>query len=277
MWARLSGGLFWIYFVVSMPLWWAGALVLWLIATPFDPRRALLHRYTCLWGAHYFYVCPLWRLRVTGREHIDALAGPAVLTANHLSLGDILVLFCIHRHFKWIAKRSVFSAPFLGWNMRMNDYVGVTRGNKDSIERMLRHCRKHLAQGSSLMIFPEGTRSPDGRLRPFKHGAFTLAVENDVPVVPVVIDGTQVALPKTDLVFRTRATITISILAPVYPQEAFGDPARLRTRVRELMIDELCRLRGASPDEVAVDDELAPLRMGARAPADLNGSSRIYA
>lgn len=223
--------LFWGYLVFSMPVWWVGAVVLWVLVTPFDRRRRLLHRYSCLWGSHYMTVCPLWTLEVFGREHLGA-AGPCVITPNHQSLGDVLVLFAIHRHFKWVSKRSVFAVPFLGWNMWMNDYVPLVRGDKQSIGRMMDHCARHLRSGSPVLMFPEGTRSPDGALAPFKHGAFTLAVRAGVPVVPVAVTGTRDALPKNDFWLRNRARIVVRILPPIYPAEVDDDVGVLSERTR---------------------------------------------
>ncbi|HEY8374833.1 MAG TPA: lysophospholipid acyltransferase family protein, partial [Nannocystis sp.] len=168
--------LFALYFFLSQPLWFAGAVVVAALTVPFDRRRRWLHLYTCLWGGHYALLMPGWRLRVRGRAHIRP-GEVYVLVANHQSHVDTLVLFTLFCHFKWVAKQEVFRVPFIGWNMTMNDYVALRRGDPGSIAAMLRACRAHLEAGSSVMLFPEGTRSPDGRMRGFKHGAFSLAAE----------------------------------------------------------------------------------------------------
>ena len=101
---------------------------------------------------------------MTGRENLP-WRGPAVIVANHLSLLDILVLYGLFRPYKWVSKASVFKVPFIGWNMRLNDYVAIRRGDRESIKEMMNHCRQHLANGSPILLFPEGTRSPDGVLQ----------------------------------------------------------------------------------------------------------------
>lgn len=244
----LRSCLIWGYISLTIPVLWVGAVAIRLLTWPFDRRRRLLHIYTCWWGAHYVYLCPLWTLQVEGRHHLPP--GPHILTPNHQSLGDILCLFGLHRPFKWVSKESVFKVPFLGWNMSMNDYVPLRRGDRGSIEAMMDHCGRHLSEGSPLMIFPEGTRSMDGRLRPFKHGAFTLAVRHGVPVVPVVVEGTGDALPKQGFLFRNFSQVRIKILPPVYPGEVGGDPQRLAERVRARIVDELAQWRQVPADQV---------------------------
>lgn len=138
--------LFALYFVFSQPLWFAGALVITAATAAFDPRRAWLHLYTCLWGGHYALLMPGWRVRVRGREHI-ARDGVYVLCSNHQSHVDTLVLFTLFRHFKWVAKASVFRVPFIGWNMTLNRYIALRRGDTASIAAMLRACRDNLEAG----------------------------------------------------------------------------------------------------------------------------------
>ena len=228
---------------LSSPLLWTGAVALRGATAPFDPRRKLLHLYTSAWAYHYVKVLPLWKAHFDGLEHIQPNT-TYVLVANHQSLGDILVLFGLFKHFKWVSKREIFKVPFIGWNMRMNDYVGLVRGDAASIERMLADCRKHLRAGSSVLLFPEGTRSVDGQIKSFKHGAFTLAKELGLPVVPIVIDGTRNALPKKGLLLRQTKllSIRVRVLAPV-PSEDAPSPRELSELVRERMVRELAALR----------------------------------
>lgn len=246
--------LFALYFVISQPLWFAGALVVRLVTGPFDRRLRLLHLYTCLWGGHYALLMPGWRLEVRGREHI-AGDGVYVLCPNHQSLIDTLVLFTLFRHFKWVAKASVFRVPFIGWNMRLNQYIALRRGDPESIEAMLRACRRSLDAGSSVAIFPEGTRSRDGRLRPFKRGAFALAAEAGAKVVPIVIEGTAAALPKSTWKLGLRRAplpITVEVLPPVGIADLppGSGAAELRAEVRVRMLAALAQIRGAAPAAV---------------------------
>jgi 1-acyl-sn-glycerol-3-phosphate acyltransferase len=217
---------YWTFFFLTMPIFFVVALVVFLVTWPFDRRRVVLHLYSCFWASFYVYVNPLWRVQVVGAERLP-WRGPAVIVANHLSVLDILILFGLYRPFKWVSKAVMFRVPALGWNMVLNDYVPLERGNRDSVQSMMAHCHRHLAAGSPVFIFPEGTRSKDGRLQPFKDGAFHLALEANVPVFPVVITGTHEALPKHGLILRQRMNARVVVLEPLDPLR-FGDVASLR-------------------------------------------------
>jgi 1-acyl-sn-glycerol-3-phosphate acyltransferase len=238
--------LFWPYLLLSSMVLFVFALLLFLATLPFDRRRALLHLYTCAWAYHYVRLLPLWRARFSGRERI-AGEQTYVLVANHQSLGDILVLFGLFKHYKWVSKRAIFRVPFIGWNMWLNDYVALLRGDPKSIEQMMQECRVHLRRGSSVMMFPEGTRSTDGEIKAFKHGAFTLASELRLPLVPIVIDGTRDALPKHGLMLDHPwgLPIRVHVLDPIAPRAGESVP-ELAARVRDVMLAELAAMRAAS-------------------------------
>jgi 1-acyl-sn-glycerol-3-phosphate acyltransferase len=231
--------LFWAFLVVSTIAMFPIALAVWLVTAPFDRRLVVQHRLTSLWASLYSWTNPAWQIRITGRERIRS--GIAyVMVANHQSFLDILLLFRVFAHFKWVSKAEMFRIPLIGWNMALNRYVKLRRGNPASIAAMMRACEDHLANGSSVMIFPEGTRSADGRLKAFKHGAFTLAKAARAPILPIVIEGTANALPKHGFVLRGRHAIRIRIQEPIAP-ESFAelDVEALTERVHELFAREL--------------------------------------
>lgn len=179
---------YWLLICVTCPIFFVGALVVFVLTAPFDRRRVVLHLYSCAWASFYVALNPLWKLEVDGREHLP-WRGPAVLVANHASLIDILVLFGLFRPYKWVSKAENFRIPFIGWNMRLNDYVHLVRGDRGSVAAMHEHCRAHLRNGCPVLFFPEGTRSKGGSLLPFKDGAFELATEMGCPVVPIAVSG----------------------------------------------------------------------------------------
>ncbi|WNG55551.1 1-acyl-sn-glycerol-3-phosphate acyltransferase [Archangium gephyra] len=242
----LHSVLFWSFFLASSAVLFCVALVLFLVTWPFDRNGRVLHLFSSGWAQLYFWVNPGWRLRIQGRERLP-WHGPAVLVSNHQSVGDILVLFGLYRPFKWVSKASNFKLPFLGWNMYLNRYVGLVRGDKESIARMMAGCERWLARGVPVLLFPEGTRSPDNQMRPFKDGAFRLAHAKGCPLIPMVLTGTGDTLPKHGLLLRFRADCEVSVLEPVDPR-AFPDPAALRDHVYGLMQREKDRLEsGATP------------------------------
>lgn len=237
---RLASGLFWSFVVVSSLLLLPVAVLLWALAAPFGRRRVLLHRFTCAWASLYTWLNPLWPVTVRGREHV-ARGATYVMVANHLSLLDILVLFRLFRHFTWVSKAENFRVPVIGWNMRLNAYIPLRRGDRDSAAAMMATAEADLRDGTSVMVFPEGTRSRDGRLRPFKPGAFELAVRTGLPVLPIVVAGTGTALPARGWVLRGRHPITLTVL-PAIPPDGLS-AAELSDRARAAITVE----QGVSP------------------------------
>ena len=194
------------------------ALIIWLITRWFDRRRVILHMFTSFWACFYLWIMPAWSLRISGREKIERRA-QYIIVSNHQSQLDILVAFRLFFPFKWVSKLEVFRLPFVGWNMYLNRYIGLRRGDKDSIRQMMNACERALAEGCSVYFFPEGTRSRTGRLKPFKPGAFILAQQMQVPILPVVIEGTRAALPKYSLNFHGRHLIRLRVLDAIPPSD----------------------------------------------------------
>ena len=231
----LGSTLFWLFLATSSIGLFPIAVLVFAVTAPFDPRRRALHQFTCFWASLYSWLNPAWPVRIEGRERIRP-DETYVMVANHLSLLDILVLFRLFNHYKWVSKIENFRVPFIGWNMSLNRYVKLRRGDRASVVQMMKACRETLAQGNSIMMFPEGTRSPDGRMRSFKTGAFELALECRRPILPIAIRGTADALPKRGFVLQGRHPISIDVLEPL-PYESFaGETAEaLAQRVRTLI------------------------------------------
>jgi 1-acyl-sn-glycerol-3-phosphate acyltransferase len=235
--------LYYVFFTVTSAIFFVGAVPLLLITYPFDRNRLVLHLYSCAWAQLYFQIHPLWKLRVEGREKLP-WKGPAVLVANHQSLGDVLVLFGLYRPFKWVSKASVFKVPFLGWNMWLNGYVGLVRGDKDSIAKMMEECRAWLKKGVPVLMFPEGTRSEDGNIKAFKDGSFRLAIDQGCPVIPVLLTGTGATLPKHGFRVSLRSNCVVRVMDPVDPRPFGDDVAALREHIRNLLVAEKARVEG---------------------------------
>jgi 1-acyl-sn-glycerol-3-phosphate acyltransferase len=236
---RLYSSLFWAFLLVSSVLLFPVAVLVWAITAPFDKRKVLLHLFTSFWASLYTWLNPAWPLTVEDRNKINTREA-CVIVANHLSLLDILILFRLFIHFKWVSKIENFHVPCIGWNMTLNRYIPLVRGERQSVIKMMQACHETLAAGSSLMMFPEGTRSPSGRMRDFKPGAFELAINCRVPIQPLVIQGTANALPKRGFILRGRHPITIKALDCIHPEE-FGERsvAELTLYVRSLMAEHL--------------------------------------
>lgn len=246
--ARLFSSLFWLFLVVSSIVLFPIAVLLWAATVLLDQRLVLLHRFTCFWASLYTWLNPVWRVRIEGREKIRPDAA-YVMVANHQSLLDILVLFRLFTHFKWVSKVENFRVPAIGWNMSLNRYIKLRRGDRVSVEKMLAACERTLAEGSSIMMFPEGTRSPDGRLKAFKPGAFSLALDTRSPVLPIVLSGTSDALPKRGFVLRGHHDIRVRILDEIAPAVFAGWTVQaLSDHVRALIAAHL-----DEPDEIGAE------------------------
>jgi 1-acyl-sn-glycerol-3-phosphate acyltransferase len=222
----LLSAAYWAAIVITCPLFFTGLAGVWALTAWWDRRRVLVHLYSCFWATFFVYVNPRWTLAVTGRERVPWRGG-AVLVANHSSLIDILVLFGLYRPYKWVSKRENFKIPFIGWGMTLNGYVPLVRGDRTSVVAMFEHCARLIRAGSAVMLFPEGTRSRDGRLQAFKDGAFELAVEHGVPLIPIAVHGTGRALAKGSLVLRENVDAKVEVLEPLDPA-AFASMAALR-------------------------------------------------
>jgi 1-acyl-sn-glycerol-3-phosphate acyltransferase len=207
-------------------------LPVFLVSLPFDRTGAWAHWIGAQWGRTIVRLVPGWRVQVEGTEQLRG--GPFVVIANHQSQVDILVTFFLPLHFKWLSKRSVFHIPFLGWMMRMCRYVPVVRGDRRSAERSLEQCAEWIRRGVSVVFFPEGTRSPDGRLRSFKSGAFWVAAQTGAPVLPVAILGTRECLPKNSLRFGRGKRFRLVIGSPISSTGVkTSDAATFADQVRE--------------------------------------------
>lgn len=197
---------------------------------PFDRNRVVAGRFLRVVGTLLTRTFPPWRLSVEGRF---PGRGPYVVVANHQSMLDILLLSHIPREMKWVAKEELFRIPWVGWMLRMTGDIPVRRGDPESGGEALEKARGYLARGMSVMMFPEGTRSTRGTMLPFKSGAFRLAIEAGVPVLPVAVSGTAHGMPKGGPWVRP-CRATARILEPVGVEGLRPeDAARLRDAVRE--------------------------------------------
>lgn len=187
-------------------------------------------------------VNPSWRLHLAGFGNVQP-DGTYVFVANHQSLADIPLISHLRHDTKWLAKAELFRVPVFGWLMRLAGDIPVERGDRRKAAQSLLKCASYLRQRCSVVFFPEGTRSRDGEVLPFNDGPFQLAIREQVPVVPLVVEGTGNALPRHTWLFGARSDLYLRVLPPVSP-EGWQTAAELRDAVRQRIIDELAHLRG---------------------------------
>ena len=162
---------------------------------------------------------------------------PYVVVSNHESYADIFLISHLPWEMKWMSKETMFNIPCFGWMMRMAGDIRLVREDKRSAVNALASARDRLTKKVSVMIFPEGTRSRDGALLPFKNGAFKLAIETGAPILPLVIAGTRDCMAKGTFKFQ-RARAWVKVLEPI-PTVGLtnADLMELKERTRVAMAD----------------------------------------
>jgi 1-acyl-sn-glycerol-3-phosphate acyltransferase len=233
---------------VALVVWPPIQALLLLLTWPFDRNRVVAGRFLRFCGAFVSRSFPFWRIRIDGRW--PAARGAYVVVANHQSFLDIFVLSNLPHEMKWVAKRELFKIPWVGWTFYMSGDIPIDRGNADSAATVLARARRYLDRGMSVMIFPEGTRSRDGKLLPFKAGAFKLAADAGVPLLPIAVSGTAQGMPKGTPWVRP-ARIHVQILEPVPVAGIAPGDARALVRLKEEVRGRIARALEADAPPVA--------------------------
>jgi 1-acyl-sn-glycerol-3-phosphate acyltransferase len=171
-----------------------------------------------------------------------------VVVSNHQSLADIPLLSHLRLDTKWMAKAELFRFPVVGWLLRLAGDIPVERTDRRKGAQALLQAARYVRQGCSIVFFPEGTRSTDGRVLAFNQGPFQLAIREQVPLLPLVVEGSGSALPRHSWVFGRTQDIILRVLDPV-PVAGFDvkQSAILCDRVRQMIVEELNRIRASPP------------------------------
>ncbi|MFO0726266.1 MAG: lysophospholipid acyltransferase family protein [Myxococcota bacterium] len=208
-----------------------------------EPGRRTRGRWMRRFGRLTSSLTPIWRFESDGPTPEKIMERPYVVVSNHESTADPFLLSWLPWDMRWVAKEELFKLPLIGWLLRFGGDMPVRRGDKGSVEELMKACKETLAAGVPVMLFPEGTRSPDGKLLPFKDGAFQLAIETGVPIVPVALSGTRSCRPKGSLWFG-EARARVRALAPISTEGlTLADVATLRERVRAVIEQAVQELR----------------------------------
>lgn len=199
-------------------------------------------------GGVYMWVTRNWsrgflwasgvRVRAEGLEHVAA-GTPRIVVSNHLSWYDIIAIASVlPGTFLFIGKKELNRIPFFGLAWRAAGHISIDRSDRERAYQGLRRAGERVrAEGAAVVIFPEGTRSRDGRLQPFKRGAFSLAVETGVPVVPTVVQGSYEIMPPGSYAIHARP-VRVRFFPPM-PVERGASTEAVSRRVRGLMLEAL--------------------------------------
>jgi 1-acyl-sn-glycerol-3-phosphate acyltransferase len=248
----------WVVLISAIIIGFFIVLAVFIVTVPFDRTRYHAGRTFRIVGASTVWLNPLWKFSTDGLRIRDPRR-PYVAVSNHESYADIFLISHLPWEMKWLGKEQLFKIPFLGWMMWLAGDVPVKRGRKDSIVTAMTACGAKLKQKLSVMIFPEGTRTPDGELLPFKDGAFRLAIENGAPILPIVVAGTRRAMAKHTFQFqKTRAICRV--LEPIETTGlTLADLATLKQRTRDAMTAAKERLH----IELGLNSSGEPIALGA--------------
>jgi 1-acyl-sn-glycerol-3-phosphate acyltransferase len=217
-------------------------LLVWITTFWWDRRRVATHMMGTFWAWHYQSLIPFWKLHLEGRKKIP-WKRPVVMVANHRSLIDILALYKIRRPFKWTSKDENFKLPFIGMVLSLTNSIRINRESLRSGVQFLSQAEKEIEKGSSIMLFPEGTRSKTMNMRPFKEGAFLLAKRTGCGVIPIVHSGSEKTFDRGSWALKGNAHIHIRVLDEIPASEVEKlEVKELMTLTRELMEEGLATL-----------------------------------
>jgi len=227
--------------------------------SPFDRESRAVRALARVWIR---WILATFRIRIEahGLENVPTRA-PIILMSNHQSLLDIAaIVLTLPPSVSWrfVAKKELVRVPIFGWCLVASGQIIIDRGDREKAVESLHRAAERIRGGASVIIFPEGTRSPKGSLRPFKSGPFHLALEAQVPIVPVTVSGSQRITPKGRLTVYS-GTAKIAFGKPI-PTRGLGLAQRnaLKARVREAIAQGYdVGLQGAPVIEPVPDDEVS--------------------
>ncbi len=195
-------------------------------------------------------VNPSWKLHISGEVVADPRR-PYVVVCNHQSLADIPLISNLPWEMKWMGKQELFKLPVIGWMMKLAGDIAVDRKSSRSGVLAFAKAHKYLEQKCSVMMFPEGTRTQDGRIRQFNDGAFHLAIRSKVPILPLVIEGSRDCIPKHSWKFGKPSDILLKVLPSIETSElSLDDVTKLRDTVRTAIMNQVAEWRSISVPEV---------------------------
>lgn len=235
-----------IYYIVVI----AVALVLYVasfvalvVCYPFDRKRVVVHTISKWITDTIFGLPPFMKREVIGIENIDPKAA-YVMTLNHNSMADIITIYNLPLVFKWVSKKEVYRIPIIGRLLYAHGDIVINRASaKEAMKMVHEQGKEWLEKGASVAIFPEGTRSKDREIHNFKAGAFLLAKDAGVPILPIVLDGTDTMMKK-NFMMNWRNHITIKILPPISASEVQQrDVKDMISDVHSSMVDALAEIR----------------------------------
>jgi 1-acyl-sn-glycerol-3-phosphate acyltransferase len=204
-----------------------------ILLLPFNRKGRVFHWCAKFWGHMVLKITPI-QVQTKGLEHLRSGAN-YIYAANHASYFDIPTLVAVlPGQIRIVFKKELTRLPIFGWAMKLGSYISIDRGDSREAIESLEKAAREIHEGSSVLLFPEGTRTQDGRIQPFKRGAFALAVRSRVPIVPVTVNGSFSILPKRGLRI-TPGNVGVIVHPPLVTNGCTGKEGeiQLMERVRD--------------------------------------------
>jgi 1-acyl-sn-glycerol-3-phosphate acyltransferase len=237
--------LYYLVCLVAATVLFVASFIALVVCYPFDKKRVVVHTLS-KWITDVIFGLPIFMKReVIGLENIDPRKA-YVMVLNHNSMVDIISIYNLPLIFKWVSKKEVYRIPIVGQLLFAHGDIVINRASaKEAMQLVHTRGLEWLKRGASVSIFPEGTRSKDGEIHNFKAGAFVLAKDAGVPILPIVLDGTN-TMVRNGWLMNWRNKITIRILPPVSAEDVVNrDIKDIMTEVRDNMVATLADIRAS--------------------------------
>lgn len=237
--------LYYLVCLVAATVLFVASFIALVVCYPFDKKRVVVHTLS-KWITDVVFGLPIFMKReVIGLENIDPRKA-YVMVLNHNSMVDILSIYNLPLIFKWVSKKEVYRIPIVGQLLFAHGDIVINRASaKEAMQLVHTRGLEWLKKGACVSIFPEGTRSKDGEIHNFKAGAFVLAKDAGVPILPIVLDGTN-TMVRNGWLMNWRNKITIRILPPVSAEDVVNrDIKDVMTEVRDNMVATLADIRAS--------------------------------
>ena len=235
--------LYYLVCLVAATVLFVASFIALVVCYPFDKKRVMVHTLS-KWITDVVFGLPIFMKReVIGLENIDPKKA-YVMVLNHNSMVDIMSIYNLPLVFKWVSKKEVYRIPIVGQLLFAHGDIVINRAStKEAMQLVHTRGLEWLKKGACVSIFPEGTRSKDGEIHNFKSGAFILAKEAGVPILPIVLDGTN-TMVRNGWLMNWRNKITIRVLPPVSAEDVQNrDIKDVMAEVRENMVETLAEIR----------------------------------
>ena len=235
--------LYYLVCLVAATVLFVASFIALVVCYPFDKKRVVVHTLS-KWITDVVFGLPIFMKReVIGMENIDPKKA-YVMVLNHNSMVDIMSIYNLPLVFKWVSKKEVYRIPIVGQLLFAHGDIVINRAStKEAMQLVHTRGLEWLKKGACVSIFPEGTRSKDGEIHNFKSGAFILAKEAGVPILPIVLDGTN-TMVRNGWLMNWRNKITIRVLPPVSAEDVQNrDIKDVMAEVRENMVETLAEIR----------------------------------